>query len=128
MGLKERLTVLALLALEAEEGPKAKGSGASRSGGSRETDAPPGASERNRGCPHRVWLQGDPSRSPDNTVQFPEAARVGCFVTAQKEAHSLLPTLLASVTVGEGCERCLPETPGAGAVCSHLNHRPLLCH
>ena len=45
MGLKERLTVLALLALETEEGPKAKGSGASRSGGSRETDAPPGASK-----------------------------------------------------------------------------------
>ena len=108
MGLKERLKVLALLALEMKEGPKAKGSGASRSGSSEETDSPPGASERNRGCPHLVWLQGDRSWSPDNTVQFPEATWVGCFVTAQKEAHDLLPTLLASVTVGEGCEQCLP--------------------
>ena len=130
MGLKERLKVLALLALEMEERPKAKGSGASRSGSSEETDSPPRASERNRGCPHLVWLQGDRSWSPDNTVQFPEATWVGCFVTAQKEAHDLLPTLLASVTVGEGCEQCLPETPGAGAcvvaeaVCSHLSHRP----
>nr|XP_006043055.1 SH3 domain and tetratricopeptide repeat-containing protein 1 isoform X3 [Bubalus bubalis] len=113
-----------------EERPKAKGSGASRSGSSEETDSPPRASERNRGCPHLVWLQGDRSWSPDNTVQFPEATWVGCFVTAQKEAHDLLPTLLASVTVGEGCEQCLPETPGAGAcvvaeaVCSHLSHRP----